>query len=261
MDIPQKIRQIIGSRPYTVDKIGMSGARIVCFDDMVLKIEKQNEASDNERIMTSWLSDKLPAPKLLCSETKDNTNYLLMSKIEGRMLCSPEFLENPAQLIKLLAEGLRMLWSVDITGCPYENSAENKLRLAQTRVCLNLCDTQNAEPGTYGKTGFNSPAHLLEWLKRNKPMETFVFSHGDLCLPNIFAKDNKISGFVDLGSSGIADKYQDVALCYRSIEHNFNGRFGGRKYNGFFAEMLFEELDIVPDWDKLNYYILLDELF
>lgn len=261
MDIPQSIRQIIGSRRYAIDAIGTSGARIVYFDDMALKIEKQSEASDNERVMMSWLSDKLPAPKLLWYETKDNISYLLMSKIEGRMLCSPELLENPAQLVKLLAKGLKMLWSVDITGCPYDSSAEKKLRLAQARVSLDLCDTKNAEPETYGKSGFKSPAHLLEWLKQNKPMEAPVLSHGDFCLPNIFAKDNEISGFVDLGRSGIADKYQDIALCYRSLQHNFNGRFGGRKYNGFCAQMLFDELYMAPDWEKINYYILLDELF
>lgn len=28
-----------------------------------------------------------------------------------------------------------------------------------------------------------------------------------------------------------------------------------------FPDMLFETLNIVPNWDKLKYYILLDELF
>ena len=32
-------------------------------------------------------------------------------------------------------------------------------------------------------------------------------------------------------------------------------------YEDFQPEMLFEKLGVEPDWGKLNYYILLDELF
>ena len=97
--------------------------------------------------------------------------------------------------------------------------------------------------------------------KRPKPVEELVFSHGDYCMPNIFIKNNKINGFIDLGRSGVADKYQDIALCYRSLKHNFDGSQGGKVYENFNAESLFIELDIVPDWEKIKYYILMDELF
>ncbi len=45
---------------------------------------------------------------------------------------------------------------------------------------------------------------------------------GAYCLPNIFMKDNKVSGYIDLGRGGLADKYQDIALCYRSLLHNYS---------------------------------------
>jgi len=35
----------------------------------------------------------------------------------------------------------------------------------------------------------------------------------------------------------------------------------GKKASGKYKKQLFEELGIVPDWDKIRYYILLDELF
>ena len=60
---------------------------------------------------------------------------------------------------------------------------------------------------------------------------------------------------------GIADKWQDIALCYRSLLHNFSGKYGGKVYEGFSPELLFEKLGIEPDWEKIRYYILLDELF
>lgn len=51
--IPDKIKNIIGDKPYSIDKVGMSNSQVLYFDDMVLKIENQSEESDNEhRMMT-----------------------------------------------------------------------------------------------------------------------------------------------------------------------------------------------------------------
>lgn len=260
MNLPEQIKKLLGDRPYSLDTIGMSNAKVICFDDMVLKIEKQCEESENEHRMMEWLGGKLPVPQILCAEKEDGLNYLLMSKISGDMCCSAKYMESPENLIKLLADGLRMLWQIPIRGCSYNNSIENKLKLAEIRVSGQLCDMKDAEPETYGAHGFDSPYKLLQWLKNNKPAEELVFSHGDFCLPNIFIKDNKVNGFIDLGRSGIADKYQDIALCYRSMKHNLDGSYGGKVFKAFDPDILFKELGIVPDWDKIKYYILLDEL-
>ncbi len=74
-------------------------------------------------------------------------------------------------------------------------------------------------------------------------------------------EDGKISGFLDLGKAGLADRYQDIALCYRSLQNNCSGAYGGKSYPAFDPDLLFEELGIQPDWEKIKYYILLDELF
>lgn len=261
MHLPHTIQTFISERPYTLDETGMSGSKILCFDDMVLKIEAQSEESDCEHKMMAWLADKLPVPKILCLTRENGMNYLLMSRLEGEMACAEAQLADSKRLVALLAEGLRMLWRVDTADCPCRTPIEYKLKLAQYRVESGLCDMLDAEPETYGGGGFKNPAHLLQWLKENKPVEDFVFSHGDYCLPNVFIKDDKVSGFVDLGRSGVGDRYQDIALCYRSLKHNYEGAYGGRVYPDFDADTLFDELKIAPDWDKIRYYILLDELF
>lgn len=69
-----------------------------------------------------------------------------------------------------------------------------------------------------------------------------------------------ISCLIDLGNAGIADKWQDLALCYRSLKHNANGSYG-KIYSGIHEDDLFKLLGIEPDPEKLRYYILLDELF
>lgn len=261
MNIPDDIKKIIGNRAYKIDSLGMSSSQVVIYDDMVLKIEQQSEESDNEHVMLKWLADKLSVPEIIYSAKSNGINYLLMNRLKGELACSDELLKNPKYLTKLLAQGLNRLWRVDISNCPYNNNLDNKLRLAEANVENNLCDIEDAEPNTYGASGFANPAALLKWLKENRPSEELVFSHGDFCLPNIFINQNKVSGFIDLGRSGLADKYQDIALCYRSLLHDFDETYGGKADKGFDHTLLFDELEIIPDWEKIRYYILLDELF
>lgn len=261
MNIPSKIKEMINDRPYSIDRIGKSSSQVICFDDMVLKIEREQEESNNEYKMMEWLESKIPVPKILYFQKIDGVNYLLMSRIEGKMACEKELLTNPNRLVELLCDGLKMLWNVDIANCPINNSIDNKLRQAEIRVNSNQCSIEDAEPATYGPNGFENPKELLQWLKENRPKEKLAFSHGDYCLPNIFIKNDKVSGFIDLGRSGMADIYQDIALCYRSLQHNYYGKYAEEIYNGFNTTLLFSLLDIEPDWDKIRWYILLDELF
>lgn len=261
MYLPAAIRAQLGERPYTLDTVGLSGAQILCYPDRVLKIAPLNREAENERRMMAWLSGRLPVPKILCALTENNTSYLLMTRLEGDMACSEELLAQPRRLARLLAEGLRRLWHTDITGCPGRQTLDERLERAGELVRLGLCDVENVEPSTYGPGGFESPAALLGWLKANRPKEEeLVLSHGDFCLPNLFVRDGRITGFLDLGRCGAADRYQDLALCWRSLRDNTSGVYGPVR-EGFDPDSLFEELGIVPDREKLKYYLLLDELF
>ncbi len=125
----------------------------------------------------------------------------------------------------------------------------------------NLVDVDDAEPETFGANGFENPEALLTWLQTHKPEYEPVLSHGDFCLPNIFLQDNQVTGFIDLGATGIGDKWRDIALCHRSLKHNCDGTFGDKVYPDFNPDLLFEELGIDPNSEKIRYYILLDELF
>jgi len=52
-----------------------------------------------------------------------------------------------------------------------------------------------------------------------------------------------------------------MALYYRSLIHNFDGKYAGKPYQRFYVDMLFKKLGIEPNWNKVRNYILLDELF
>ena len=259
--IPLKIQQLINGKSYTMDNIGMSGNQVLIFEDMVLKIEDNLTTMREQIHLLQWLDGKLPVPKVLAYEEADGKSYLLMSKIGGKMSCNTYYLEHPEILLEALACGLKMLWKVDIRECPRVRDLDVLLKEARERVENNLVDLDNVEPTTFGEGGFESPKQLLEWLENNRPDFEPVFSHGDYCLPNIFLEDEKVAGFIDLDHAGVGDKWMDIALCYRSLKHNFNGIYGGKVYKDFNPDMLFEKIGIEPVWDKINYYVLLDELF
>lgn len=260
IDLPDKIKKLINEEKYSIDDVGMSDSMVIIFHDKILKIQTISEEAENEYHVMEWLQDKLPVPRVLGYERDDRKTYLLMTKVPGEMSCADRYMNDPELLTSMLAEGLQMLWKVDISSCPYTWKLEKKLQMAKHTVENNLVDMDDVEPDTFGENGFKDPKNLLEWLNSHKPEENPVLCHGDFCLPNIFLANGKVSGYIDLGKTGVADKWQDIALCYRSLLHNFDGKYTGKKYQGFHADLLFEKLEIEPEWDKIRYYILLDEL-
>lgn len=264
MEFPEKIKRLTEGKPFMSDSIGRSGAQVLIYDDMVLKIENISERTASDVEMLRWLHGKIPVPQIIEQENMQGSSFLLMTKAEGEMSCSKRFLMNPKELVPLLGSALKMLWNADISDCPRKRDLSRELNEARIRVEKGLVDIGNAEPDTFGKGGFENPEALLLWLERNRPScpeEENVLSHGDLCLPNIFINEGRISCFIDTSDAGAADKWRDISLCLRSLMHNTDGTYGNKVYSGYTPESFFDALGIAPDKDKLRYYLLLDELF
>ena len=259
--IPDTIKRYLADKQYTLDTIGMSGAQILLFPDQVLKIQSASPEAEREVQMMEWCAGKLPVPRVLAHMVEQQTSYLLMTRAKGVMSCDGSYMEQPEVLTEVLADGLKRLWQVDTTDCPCHQMLAQKLKAAEQNVRQGLVDLDNVEPDTFGPEGFADSQALLDWLYANQPEEELVLSHGDFCLPNVFGKGNQVSGYIDLGRAGVADKWQDIALCYRSLRDNYGTRYGGTPDTGFCPELLFAKLGIEPDWEKIRYYMLLDELF
>jgi kanamycin kinase/aminoglycoside 3'-phosphotransferase-3 len=256
--------KVIVDKEYSENTYGKTDSKLYIFDDMVLKIQKQINEARNECFIAQKISSKLPVPKIIEYKEENDFSYTLMSKINGKMLCDDEILKNPKLLINLLIEGLKMLWSVDINDCNIDNVSNIKQRLKTARYNVenNLVDVNNVIPDTFGPNGFETPNALLVWLENNIPDIEPVFSHGDYCMENIFTINNKISGFIDLGKSGIADRWQDLAICIRELDGVFSNEYlKNFDYSNYSSDMLLKELGIKRNDEKLKYYMLLDELF
>ncbi len=261
MFLPENIKRLVADEACSTDKIGMSGSAVFIYEDKILKVQELSEESGNEYRMMLYLQGKMPVPEVCAYETVDGMSYLLMSKCQGQMACEHEYMMDPEIQCRLLAAGLKGLWSTDISDCPSDQRLPHKLEQAKYNIEHGLVDLDNVEPDTFGEKGFENPAALLRWLYENMPEEEPVLSHGDYCLPNLFGVGSEVTGYIDLGRTGIADKWCDIAICYRSLSHNYSGKYHGKAYPRYDDMLLFRELEIEPDWDKIRYYILLDELF
>ncbi len=258
--LPERIRKLLGDAPFETDAIGMSGAGIRLYPDAVLKIARDDAVARQEAGIMAWLRGKLPVPEVLACEREGGRQYLLMTRLSGKMLCDSAVLGDAENVTRLLAQALVMVGSVDIRDCPYRADLDAELAIAREHVERGEVDVENTDPATFAPGGFRDPEHLLLWLEENRPREERRFTHGDMCLPNILTENGRITGFIDLGGAGVGDPYRDYAIARRSLHDNTDGPHGHAS-PGFDADRLFKYLGISPDGEKMRYFALLDELF
>ncbi|HEX8196195.1 MAG TPA: APH(3') family aminoglycoside O-phosphotransferase [Pyrinomonadaceae bacterium] len=204
-------------------------------------------AEEKQRLV--WLKGKLSVPEVRLFVQTDERDYLLTSEIEGAGAHEDFWKEDVPRTIELLTNGVRMIHSLPVADCPFDETLEAKIERARRKMKLGLVDESDFDDERQDRTAED----LFRELTATKPeSEDLVFTHGDYCLPNVLFKDWQISGFVDWGRAGVADRYQDIALLARSVCYNF-----GEKWTPF----VFEALEIEPDWERIEFYKLLDEFF
>ena len=167
----------------------------------------------------------LPVPAVLQYHEWKGREYLLLTAVPGVDASVPR---PPAQydaMVTALASGLRALHATNISACPFDQSRRARIAAAEARVRAGIVREDDFDSEREGQ----SAAQVYAQLATSPPAsEDRVFTHGDYCLPNVLLTDDaggfKISGFVDCGNAGIADPYQDLALCARSVARNFGPR-------------------------------------
>ncbi len=202
-----------------------------------------------EREKLKWLFGKLPVPRVLFYTCYNSQEFLLLAALKG-VPSHHASIEERKTVVSILARGLRRIHSIDITKCPFNNSLDIQLSRARTRMKRGFVREEDFDEKRQGRT---AEALYQELLATRLDIDDPVFTHGDYCLPNILIDGGKLSGFVDFGNAGISDRYQDIALCIRSIIYNF----GGKRC----ADLFLEKYGIKPNWQKIEFYQLLDEFF
>lgn len=233
---------------------------IGCSDSQVFRIQKENGlfflkiakkgmlTSEYEKL--NWLEGKMNVPKIVLYDLSDDTEFLITESVEGEMACSDYYISNPDIGIKVIAEAFNQIYSIDIKNCPFNVSIDYKLSLIENNVSNNLIHEQDLREETLKKYG--SINNIIQFLKSNKFVDELYFSHGDPSLPNIFASKDKFVGLIDVGECGIADKWFDLAICEKSIRRNYGEQYISKFY---------EKLNIIPEREKIDYYLLMMELY
>ena len=226
-NLPTNIQYFCAQGTWQAITIGCSGTQVFRVTHSqgptyYLKIAvhpfEQELLAEKERL--GWLRGRLPVPTVISYATDNQHTYLLISEMPGLMAYDAHFAQDVPTVVRLLAEGLRMLHHVDIANCPFDGRLSHKVALAQERVQAGLVDESDFDEK---RKGMNANELLKQLLACQPKTEDIVFTHGDYCLPNILINPDsmKLSGFIDLGRAGIADRYQDLALTARSLPRNF----------------------------------------
>jgi len=184
-----------------------------------LKAQRKTGIDDPKREydILNWLQGRLPVPEVLYFDELDEMEYLLMTEIQGLNCAHEGFRRNPEEPVRILAKGLRMIHDLDISECPFNRNLGIALSEALQRVKAGLVDEDDLQPENMGRQGRD----IYEELVRTRPLEEdLVFTHGDYCLPNTIVSNGNLSGFIDWGRAGVADRYQDLALSARSFGYN-----------------------------------------
>lgn len=252
--LPSSLAKLTNHRVWTPITIGRSEASTYLLrsdsNNQYLKIQPQTavESLRQEKERLEWLQGKLPVPEIMYYAEDGVNEYLLLSEIPGWNAADNRCATMLPKLMQQLAIGLLTIHEVSLEHCPFNQTLDEKLKEAKKRVDLGLVDEEDFDLIRQGAKA----ADLFEELQLKKPAaEDLVFAHGDYCLPNIILNEGGISGFIDWGRAGIADRYQDLALAVRSIVYNF----GQEQVKRFLDEYGIKQLDE----DRVYYYQLLDE--
>lgn len=254
--LPADLRAMVGDAAAQETTFGWSGVRVFRLDvGRYVKIaddptpESQRDLRP-EAARLAWLRGRLPAPDLLYFADQPGRQIMLITEIPGVPSFDARFEGHERQIITVLAEGLRLIHGVDVTACPFDRRLDVMIAAARRRMMAGEVDETAFDAVRQGRT----TQSLYDELIAKRPAETdLVLVHGDYCMPNILIDPatRALTGFIDWGGAGVADRYLDLALAARSITHNW----GEAWVAPFFAAYGLPDVDTV----RIAYYQLLDE--
>jgi kanamycin kinase len=208
---------------------------------------EQGLAAEHERL--AWAAGRLTVPPVLDYGRDDEREWLLTAGLTGVNATDDGLRADPARLVPLLAAGLRRFHALAVAECPFDSRLSVMLASAQRRVAAALVDARRDLHRDHGDI---TAEEALTRLARQRPsQEDLVVCHGDYCLPNVLICDGRVSGYVDLGQLGVADRWADLAIATWSVTWNLGPGW---------EDLFLDAYGIQHDAAKLAFYRLLYDL-
>ena len=173
-------------------------------------------ALQKEAALTRFFHSKGLAAEVLAFESLER-DWLLTMRVPGEDCLSPMYLEDHKRLCDTTAEALRMLHSVDPSGCPIPNRTADYLATARSNYENKRYDI-NLFPDNWGYDTPEAAWQVVE--QQGHLLRADTLLHGDYCLPNIMLDNWKFSGFIDLDAGGVGDRHIDLFWATWSLQFN-----------------------------------------
>lgn len=260
------LRQRYPGHDWTPIGIGCSGALVYRLDgptDLYVKVgnlTSNRDAGDGldaeaERLL--WLAKTgLPGPEVVEYDTSEESAWLITTAVPGRSAAEDWPAEQRTRVVDALADFTRTLHDLPVNDCPYERSLSVLMPAADHAVRQDVVDLDRLDPNFADWT----PQRLLDELYATVPAsEDFVVCHGDLCLPNVLLDPDTltVTGLIDVGRLGRADRYSDIALATRSIVSAQNPQYDIHHADRYLTRYGIEQADT----KRVAFYRLLDQFF
>jgi aminoglycoside phosphotransferase len=255
-DLPREIRTRAAELSWHSVKLGESRAATFRLEDhstpvyflkVGLPIRDQGWLwHEIERL--KWLRGRITVPEVVAATEQSGRVFLLITPMPGEDATAVLGKTDCEEIVTLLARGMRQWHGTAVDACPFDHSVPAEIERARYALDNGFVDESDFDNERLGRAA----ADLFDELVSTVPsMYEPVLTHGDYTLPNVMFRSGQVSGFVDVGRSGVSDRYKDLAICSRSIVRNLGEEF---------VPVLFREYGIPePDEDRLRFYKLLDE--
>ncbi|HWD62366.1 MAG TPA: aminoglycoside 3'-phosphotransferase [Humibacter sp.] len=176
----------------------------------------------------AWAGRYLAVPVVVDFVSEDRGDVLVTRALDGENAVTERWRADPKRAVRALGEGLRALHdALPVDGCPFSWSID--ARITRSRA-----------------DGIPERLKLLEVLPPAPEPGRLVVCHGDACAPNtLLGAGGSVTGYVDLGRLGVADRWADIAIGAWSTEWN---------YGTGYTDLYYEAYGIEPDEERIVYY-------
>lgn len=198
-----------------------------------------------EAARLAWAAPFTTVPRVLDQGGDDEGAWLVTAALPGRSAVDPAWLARPVEAATAIGRGLRALHdALPVGECPWAWSAHD--RVARALDNLDAGDTPASWSPEHRAT---SAAEARDRLTEPPDPDVLVVCHGDACAPNtLLADDGCVTGHVDLGRLGVADRWADLAVAAWSVDWNHGPGYDHHVYAGYGVD---------PDPVRIAYYRLL----
>jgi len=260
LPVPAGLTDLMAGRRWMRQHTGQSGSGVYRLlhpeaPDLYLKQAVGPAVASLAEEMTRfhWLAgQRVMVPEVLAFLSVGETAWLVTTALLGRTahdcLCEADTATR-RDIVTEIARFLRSFHELPVDDCPFNSGHAMWLSHARQRMADGDVDTGAFDEEHAGWPPFQVWQKMMTLL----PMTVDpVVVHGDFTLDNVLMVDGRVTGCVDVGRAGTADRYHDIAPLWNTL------RPFGRDLQ---AAFLHDYRILRPDDRKLRFHLCLDEFF